>query len=155
MGQRPFQRFLDEHREAVHRFLVAAAGRDDADDCFQETFIAAMRAYPRLPADANERAWVLTIASRKAIDAHRGGRRRPEPSPDAGERAAAPEPERPDPDLWRLVAELPAKQRGAVALRYVGGLSHAEIGDALNCSEQAARRNLHEALRKLRERWTP
>ena len=40
----PFQRVLDEHRDAVHRFLLAAAGPNDADDCFQETFIAALRA---------------------------------------------------------------------------------------------------------------
>src|SRR5881275_2066051 len=66
----PFQRFLEDHRDDVWRFLVAAVGRTDADDCFQETFMAAMRAYPRLRAggpDHNLRAWVLTIAHRKAL----------------------------------------------------------------------------------------
>ena len=43
----PFQRLLEEHRVAVYRFLVAAVGPQEADDCFQETFLAAMRAYPR------------------------------------------------------------------------------------------------------------
>ena len=66
----PFQRFLDDQREPVYRFLVAAVGRDDADDCFQETFLAAMRAYPDLRADSNVRAWVLTIAQNKATDHH-------------------------------------------------------------------------------------
>ena len=47
MSKPPFQRFLDAHREDVWRYLVAAVGREAADDCFQETFIAAMRAYPR------------------------------------------------------------------------------------------------------------
>ena len=61
------------------RFLVASAGRDEADDCFQETFLAALRAYPRLPASADHRAWLLTIAHRKAIDAHRARSRRPLP----------------------------------------------------------------------------
>ena len=67
----PFQRFVDEHRDEVWRFLVASAGRNEAEDCFQETFISALRAYPRLRADSNPRAWVLKIAHRKAIDAHR------------------------------------------------------------------------------------
>ena len=44
----PFQRFLDEQREPVWRFLVASVGREHADDCFQETFISALRAYPKL-----------------------------------------------------------------------------------------------------------
>jgi DNA-directed RNA polymerase specialized sigma24 family protein len=47
----PFQRFLDEHRESVWRFAVASVGRQEADDVFQETFLAAMNAYPRLRRD--------------------------------------------------------------------------------------------------------
>ncbi|MGI8512360.1 MAG: RNA polymerase sigma factor, partial [Solirubrobacteraceae bacterium] len=51
------------------------------------------------------------------------------------------------------------KQRTTVALRFVGDLSHAEIAGALNCSDDAARRNRHEALAKLRNElrkgWTP
>src|SRR5258708_17730382 len=59
--------------------LVASVGRDEAEDCFQETFIAALRAYPRLRAGRREhnlRAWVLTIAQNKAMDAHRSRTRR-------------------------------------------------------------------------------
>src|SRR5947209_10870428 len=67
----PFQRFLDAHRDLVWRFLVRAVGHTEAEDCFQETFIAALRAYPRVRADSNLRAWVLTIAHRKALDSHR------------------------------------------------------------------------------------
>ena len=58
----PFQRFLDEQREPVWRFLVASVGREHADDCFQETFLAALRAYPRLRDAENLRGWALTIA---------------------------------------------------------------------------------------------
>ena len=70
MSLPPFQRILDAHAPQVQRFLVAAVGRDDADDCFQETFLSALRAYPRLRHRTNLRAWVLTIAHRKAIDSH-------------------------------------------------------------------------------------
>jgi RNA polymerase sigma factor (sigma-70 family) len=71
----PFPRFLDEHREVVYRFLAATVGPDDADDCFQETFIKALRAYPRLASADNLRGWILTIARRTAIDAARARRR--------------------------------------------------------------------------------
>src|SRR6478609_7708042 len=78
-GLPPFQRFLEEHRDAVWRFLVASVGAHDADDCFQETFVSALRAYPRLRPDSNLRGWVLTIAHRKALDVHRARGRRAVP----------------------------------------------------------------------------
>ncbi|TMK59896.1 MAG: RNA polymerase sigma factor [Actinobacteria bacterium] len=75
----PFERFLEENRATVFRYLTVAVGSIDADDVFQETFLAALRAYPRCTeADRLDR-WILRIASRKAIDHHRGAARRPIP----------------------------------------------------------------------------
>jgi len=146
----PFQRFLDEHREVVWRFLVASVGREAADDCFQETFMAALRAYPRMRPD-NPRAWVLTIANRKALDHHRAGRRRAVPVGDALPEPVAPaDPEPRDDGVWARVLGLPPKQRAAVLLRFAGDLSHRDIAKALGCSEDAARRSTFEGLRKLR-----
>jgi RNA polymerase sigma factor (sigma-70 family) len=145
----PFQRFLEDHRDDVWRFLVAAVGRTDADDCFQETFMAAMRAYPRLRPDSNLHAWVLTIAHRKALDTYRARKRNAVPVEEVPE-VAHHDPELPDGALWEQVRALPPKQRGAIMLRYAGDLSHAEIATALACSEEAARRSLHEGLKKLR-----
>lgn len=151
----PFQSFLDANREAVWRFLVASVGRVDAEDCFQETFIAALRAYPKLKPsrEHNLHAWVLTIAHRKAIDAHRARARAalPVAEPHAVDgRSAAPAALR-DQQLWDAVQELPERQRSAVVLRYLGDLPHREIAAAIGCSEEAARRSLHEGLAKLRE----
>jgi DNA-directed RNA polymerase specialized sigma24 family protein len=146
----PFQRFLDSHRDDVWRFLVAAVGRDAADDCFQETFMAAMRAYPRTRID-NPRAWVLTIAHRKALDHHRARARRPVP---VGALPDAPAPEAPGATgegMWERVSDLPPKQRAALLLRFAGDLSHREVAAALGCSEEAARRSAHEGLKRLRE----
>ena len=151
----PFQHFLEEQRDAVWRFLVASVGPHDADDCFQETFISALRAYPRLRPDSNLRAWVLTIAHRKALDTHRARSRRALPvgGPDAldaaGHTQDAPRPGR-DEALWEAVHGLPARQRSAVVLRFVGDLPHRDIASAIGCSEEAARRSLHEGLAKLR-----
>ena len=58
-----------------------------------------------------------------------------------------------EPELWRQVADLPAKQRAAVLLRFAGDLAYREIGEAMGSTEEAARQNVHEALRKLREVW--
>lgn len=148
----PFQAFLDAHREPVYRFLVAAVGPDEAEDCFQETFIAAMRAYPKLRPGSNLRAWALTIAERKALDAHRSRGRRALPVEAVPERGSASAPDG-EPELWQAVRDLPPKQRAAILHRFAGDLAYREIGRALGCSEQAARRNVHEGLTKLRERW--
>src|SRR5204862_7003487 len=64
----PFQRLLDTYAEDVYGFLHATVGATEADDCFQDTFLAALRAYPRLRHGDNLRSWLLTIAHRKAID---------------------------------------------------------------------------------------
>jgi DNA-directed RNA polymerase specialized sigma24 family protein len=146
----PFQRLLDANRDEVWRFLVAAVGRDAADDCFQETFMAALRAYPRTRVD-NPRAWVLTIAHRKALDHHRAHARRPAPVGALPDVPAPPAPEPGDEGVWARVRDLPPKQRAALLLRFAGDLSHREVAAALGCSEEAARRSAHEGLKRLRE----
>ena len=151
VGLPPFQWFLDEHREAVYRFLVASAGPGEAEDCFQETFLAALRAYPRLRDRSNLRGWVMTIAHRKALDAHRARRRRADPVGEVPERPMAAPPE-PEPGLWREVRALPDGQRGAIMLRFVADLPYADIASALGCSVEAARQRVREGLRKLKER---
>jgi len=133
--------------------LVRSVGANEAEDCFQETFIAALRAYPALRGDSNLRAWVLTIAANKAVDAHRARLRRAEPvaEPAAVDTRRSGVPREPDPDLWRAVGDLPDRQRRAVVLRCVADLPHRDIAAALGCSEEAARRSLHEGLSKLRK----
>lgn len=134
----------------MYRFLAASVGRHEAEDCFQETFMAALRAYPRLRPGSNLRAWVMTIAHRKALDAHRARGRRPEPV------AALPEvPGRPeddgDPGVWRRVRDLPPRQREAVVLRFVGDLPYRDVARAMGTTDVAARQNVRLALRRLRE----
>lgn len=147
----PFQALLDEHAGDVMAVLRGAVGRADADDCFQETFLAALRAYPRLNDGRNLRGWLLTIAHRKAIDHHRANGRRPLPVAEPESLAGATvEPEL-DAGIWARVGGLPPKQRAAVTLRYACDLPHAEIAAALGCSPEAARRSLHEGIKRLRK----
>jgi RNA polymerase sigma factor (sigma-70 family) len=145
----PFQALLDAHRADVYRFLVATAGPGDADDAFQETWIAALRAYPSLRRADNLRAWVFRIAQNKSIDAHRARGRRAVPVATVPERPEALPDE--DPELWARVRELPEKQRTAVYCRAVLGMPYDELAVLLESSEDAARRNVHEGLKRLRE----
>lgn len=146
--KQPFQAFLDDHREAVLGFLRAMLGPEEAEDAFQETLIAALRGYPRMDG-RHPRAWVMTIARRKAIDHHRARARRPEP------RAVLPEQgvtdEVADRAVWGAVAALPDGQRAAIALRYAADLPYREIASALETTEQAARRRVADGLRNLRQ----
>jgi DNA-directed RNA polymerase specialized sigma24 family protein len=151
----PFQALLEEHRADVYRFLVATAGPSDADDVFQETWIAALRAYPKLRSDDNLRAWLFRIAQNKSIDAHRARGRRAVPV------AAVPEGASGggitiggDPEIWTRLRELPPKQRTAVFCRSVLGMPYDELAVLLESSEEAARRSVHEGLKRMREDLT-
>lgn len=164
----PFQRLLDEHGAALHRFCLAQAGPDHGPDCFQEAVLAALRAYPDLRDASNLRAWLFTIAHHKVIDHHRR-RQRVEPVADVAERVdaggsrdrAAPgapvsaEQAAADGQVWAAVALLPDKQRGAIALRYLADLPYANIAAALGCTEAAARQNVRAGLARLRSEVTP
>ena len=155
MALPPFERFLEEYRVPVHRLLQALVGPQGAEDCFQETFLSALRAYPRLPAGSNLRGWVLTIATRKAFDHLRAQKRRPIPVAEVPEEAGGPEPPaipelNGEPELWGAVRSLPPMQRAAVVHRYVFDLTYEDVGRALGCSEEAARANAYEGRRKLR-----
>jgi RNA polymerase sigma factor (sigma-70 family) len=150
----PFQTLLDSHGRDVHRFLTANVGPVDADDCWQETWLSALRAYPSLKDASNLRGWVFTIAHRKIIDHVRARGRRAVPVAEAAELVsanAATATMAPDEELWSSVAQLPDKQRTAVTLRFLIDSSYGEIAEVMGTSEEAARRNVYEALKRLRK----
>ena len=107
MSLPPFQTVLEEYREDVLRFVIATVGRNEADDVFQETFLAALRAYPRLRRADNLRGWLLKIAHNKAIDAHRARQRAPVPAEEVDPGATDARPDPPDDALWSAVHALP------------------------------------------------
>jgi RNA polymerase sigma factor (sigma-70 family) len=151
----PFQRLVDDIGPALRRHVAALVGATDADDVVQETLIAALGAYPRLPGDANVRAWLWTIARNKAIDRHRRVERRPRTTPivdgDLVGSTGAGDGSDVDDGLWAAVRELPDRQRVAITLRFVDDLSYAQIADMCGCSPGAARQRVYEGLQALRE----
>jgi RNA polymerase sigma factor (sigma-70 family) len=169
----PFQTLLDEHARDLHRFLVASVGPHDGADCFQETVVAALRAYPDLRHADNLRGWLFTIAHRKVVDhaRQRGRRALPVADPaevaqagggpgsrgrDRGRAPATVEPTAvdgapaPDPDLLAAVRALPPKQRTAVVHRYLLDRPYPEVAAVVGCSEDAARQNVRVGLQRLR-----
>ena len=149
----PFQTLLDEHAADVHRFLVASVGPHDGADCFQETVISALRAYPDLRHADNLRGWLFTIAHRKVVDHARRVGRNAVPVADPPEVVVAADELRLDGDaaLLAAVRQLPPKQRTAVVQRYLLDRSYAEVAAVVGCSEDAARQNVRAGLQRLRQ----
>ncbi|MEY2517983.1 MAG: hypothetical protein QOJ89_5347, partial [bacterium] len=145
-GLPPFEQVIEEHGRAVLRFCAAHAGAERAEDVFQETMLAALRAYDRVRDADAIRSWLFAIASRKAVDAHRSRARSPEPVADLETLAGAEDAELREDGIWCDVRSLPQKQRTAVTLRYLADLSHGEIAEIMGTSEDAARRNVFEGL---------
>ncbi|WP_405607830.1 sigma-70 family RNA polymerase sigma factor [Streptomyces sp. NBC_01511] len=149
--KKPFERVVEEHADTVLRVCRAVVGVHDAEDAWSETFLAALRAYPDLPDDANVEAWLVTIAHRKAIDLTRAGQRRAVPVADLPERPSAVGlPGGTDHDLWRAVKALPEKQRQAVAYHHVAGLPYREVAEIVGGTPEAARRAASDGIKALR-----
>jgi RNA polymerase sigma factor (sigma-70 family) len=147
----PFQLVFDEHSQAVLSFLAGSVGIGEAEDCFQETMLSALRAYPRLGDASNLRGWLFTIARRKVIDAHRARARRPVPVADPDPGPVLDSHPGIDDELWDQVRNLPSKQRKAVVLRFAGDRSYPEIAVAMSTTQDSARQSVHEGLKKLRK----
>jgi RNA polymerase sigma factor (sigma-70 family) len=150
-GKQPFEQLVSQHGPAVLRVCRAVLGPVDADDAWSETFLAALQAYPQLPADANVEAWLVTIAHRKAIDIIRRTSRAAVPVADVPAVAAGASPDARDLDLPRSLARLPERQRFAVAYHYLGGLPYAEVAAIIGGTAEAARRAASDGIANLRK----
>jgi RNA polymerase sigma factor (sigma-70 family) len=145
----PFERFYSAHRDEVLGYLRRLLG-DRAEDAWQETFLRALRAYPRLEHGRHLRAWAFTIATNVAMDDLRA-RAAESLSLEQLDGERSRELDRPAYlQLEHLTAELPPTERAAVVLRYGYDLPYTEIGAALGSSEEAARAAASSGVRRLR-----
>jgi len=129
-GKQPFEAVVTEHGGTVLRVCRAILGPADADDAWSETFLAAMRAYPDLPAGANVEAWLVTIAHRKAIDVTRAAARRAVP-----------------------VAQTPDDAAAGPADSQSDGLPYADIAAIVGGSADAVRRAAADGIATLRRTY--
>jgi RNA polymerase sigma factor (sigma-70 family) len=151
----PFEAVVSEYGTTVLRVCRALLPLHDAEDAAADALLAALQAYPQLRPDSDVKAWLVTIAHRKALDVLRRQKRHAVPLADLPERTANPATEPADAQLWKAVRALPTKQRQAVAYRYVADLAYAEVANLLGTSEAAARRNAADGIKALRRNYQP
>jgi RNA polymerase sigma-70 factor (ECF subfamily) len=152
-----FEELMRLHESEILRFLYRLTGdREDAMDLFQETWLRAYRAYPTVDPDGNLRAWIYSIAANLQRN-HRRGKARRKTAVSAlrdGAAVAFQQPAAPMlADLRRALAKLPRKQREALVMRKFAGLEYGEIATQLGCSDESARANVFQALKKLKTGW--
>jgi RNA polymerase sigma-70 factor (ECF subfamily) len=119
--------------------------REAAEDCVQESFVAAWRGLGRFEKRSRFSTWLQRIAIRTVIARRRGLRNVHE----VGEPATGL-PDRPDPDgvaidLERAIAALPEGARDVLVLVGIYGYSHAEAGNVLGVAEGTCKAQLHRA----------
>lgn len=153
---------MERHGVELRRHLTRMLGRaDDADDVLQEVWITAHERPPETGPGSNLRAWLYRVATNAALTrlardrrrgaalSQRGARLVPEgePPPDQRLRSLSPEARA---RVRDQLARLPRKQREAVWLRWVAEREYAEIAARLECSEDSARANVYNGMKKLR-----
>lgn len=151
-----FESLIDRHQREIMSYAMRSLRDFDlAQDAFQETFLRAFRAYPRLPETANRRAWLYRIASNVCYDARRRRARRPLPLDETVVYGGGPDGSAREMALAvrSFVHSLPRRQREAVLLRKFQGMGYDEIATVLGCSADAARANVYQGLRKVREHF--
>ena len=159
-GESGFEAIVTAHHAEIHRYLCRVTARaNEAEDLSQETFLRAYRAWAGLPADADHRAWLYTIATNIYSNYVRSERRRH--AAHASLRVTRREAHLDDPEAEASAGEvrtltaaairsLPLKQRLAFTMRKLQELDYEVIGQSLDCSEEAARAHVFQALRKIR-----
>jgi RNA polymerase sigma factor (sigma-70 family) len=155
-GKQPFEAVVAAHGATVLRVCRAVLGPADADDAWSEAFLAAMKAYPGLPADANIEAWLVTIAHRKAIDVTRAAARRAIPLAEIRDTGVTADGDGAglDGDLTAALTRLPARQKQAVAYHYLAGLPYTDVAAILGGTADAARRAAADGIAKLRRSYS-
>lgn len=150
-GREPFERVVAAHGRTVWRVCRGLLRQHDAEDAWAETMLAALNAYDRLTPGSDVRAWLVTIAHRKAVDVLRAGNRTAIP---VGELPEEPSrtglPGRRDLDLWAALATLPERQRFAVVQHHLGGLPFVQVAELTGGSADAARKAASDGVRRLR-----
>ncbi len=152
-----FRRLFDEHRLDVLAYCMRRARRWDAFDAAAETFAIAWRRREDMPGEVDALPWLYGVARRVLANMRRSEARRQR----LHDRLAAHDPAgdetpeilvvRRDRDRWVIDAalRLPENDREILFLTAWEGLSHSESGRVLGLTEEASRKRLERARRRL------
>lgn len=159
----PLPEWIERYGAELRRHLTGMLGGvDDAEDVLQAVWITAHRRPPETGPGSNVRAWLYRVATNAALDRMARDRRRRAALAGRSVELVPDEPPAPDAAVMTLdertrarirehCARLPRKQRDAVWLRWVEGLDYAIIAERLQCSEESARANVYNGLKRLRK----
>ena len=160
-----FESAYDEHVWDVYGFFgYRVRRREEAEDLTQVTFERALKAWDRFdPQKASVKTWILVIAHNVLIDHYRRSSSRPEdllPVEDVESSRARREPHTgidegglgPSPEVADALAQLTAREREVIALRFGGDLKGAEIAELTGLSLANVQQILSRALRSMRGR---
>ncbi|MFV1987325.1 MAG: RNA polymerase sigma factor [Gemmatimonadota bacterium] len=158
----PVGEWADLYGAEIERHVTGMLGnRDEARDVVQELWVTAIHTVPEYGEGSNIRAWLYRVATRRALDVLSGRKRQ---NFLLGARSRELEPDRPPPPdstfrrlsddgaelVRQRVSALPCRQRDAVWLRWIEGKDYATIADRLESTQEAARANVYQGLKKLR-----
>jgi len=160
-----FEELIERHHDEIFAFVWRLLASDrssdrrtEAEDLVQEIYLRAYRSFSRLRADTNHRAWLYKIATNCAYSWWRQiqdgrGKAAALASVAAAFGSASDisaSHGQIDRRLRFLVNQLPARQKACVTLRYLQDVDYPEIAQILGCSQESARANVYQAIRRLR-----
>ena len=159
---------MERHGERLFRFLVRALQNEsEAGDLAEEAFVRVYQNRDRFDLKQKFSTWLYAIAANLVRDRYRWRTRHPEVGLESEANQAEWQAQIRDPDLTpgerleqeeraklvrEAIAALPEELRTALILSEYEGLSHAEIGEVLNCSAKAVEMRLYRARQQLRAR---
>lgn len=145
-----FAAIYDHYAQPLFRFLYSRVGaRPEAEELTAQTFLAALEGLPDYQERGAFGAWLFTIARRKVADHFRRQSRQAAWAADQElENLAAQDP--PDQlDLRAALSHLPDAERELLQMRYVAGLSFAEMAALLGRSPDAVKKSLYRLQARL------
>lgn len=142
------------HHDRLYRLATTLAGPEAAADLVQETFLAAVKSFPRFRGDAQLSTWLISILRNQFSLFLRGRKKwKLAPLPEEGARLPAPEPPETDRDAREIldrVKDLPEELRTTLVLFHVDGLKYADIARVMQCPVGTVRSRLFEARGRLK-----
>lgn len=144
-----FELLYKRYQRPLHRYcLWLLRNETDAEDALQSAFVSALQALRREHRDAPVRPWLFRIAHNESISTVRRRRSEAELTGFDAQTASLEDRVEERENLALLVADLrdlPDRQRAALLMRELSGLSHKEIALALGASVDAAKQSIYEA----------
>ncbi len=158
-----FDELMGRYKRPVVNFIVRMVGNaDDADDIAQEVFVRVYQKLGTYRPETKFSTWLFALARNAAINRLRWRKRHPTESIDPESPLPAATDTADDVDAREIgkliaaaVAELPEDQRTVLVLAEYQGMSHAEIGAVMHCSEKSVEARLYRAKRTLRKGLRP